>query len=177
MVKSLLRSVHKSITGGHFGVEKSAAKLKLLGWWPSVIEYTKKWVQTCDECQRFKIRNDSTVPPMRPIIPSRLDEIWVLDIAMLPLSNDGNRYLLVMAEYLSKCTITVALPSYDTNHIAQALLYELVLKFGVPSRLITDNGSSLVGDAMAQVCVRLGIKISLTSVEHPQTDGQVERMN
>ncbi|CEP11526.1 hypothetical protein [Parasitella parasitica] len=96
---------------------------------------------------------------------------------MLPLSTAGNRYLLVMCEYLSKWTITVALPSYDTDHIAQALLYELVLKFSVPTRLITDNGSSLVGDAMKQVCARLGIKRSLTSVEHPQTDGLVERMN
>ncbi|OBZ80982.1 hypothetical protein A0J61_10969, partial [Choanephora cucurbitarum] len=36
---------------------------------------------------------------------------------MMPLSTDGNRYLLVMCEYLSKWTITVALPSYDTEHI------------------------------------------------------------
>jgi hypothetical protein len=153
------------------------AKLRLLGWWPTMVEDVRRWIQSCNECQRYKIRNDSTVPPMKPIIPSRLGEIWALDIAMLPLSASGNRYLLVMAEYLSKWTITVALPSYDTTHIAQALLYELVLKFGVPSRLITDNGSSLVGDAMSQVCLRLGIKRSLTSVEHPQTDGQVERMN
>ncbi|KAG1268979.1 hypothetical protein G6F57_013298 [Rhizopus arrhizus] len=177
MVKSLLRSVHNLPTGGHYGVDKTLAKVRLLGWWPTMIDDVKQWIRTCDECQRYKIRNDSAVPPMKPIIPSRIGEIWALDIAMLPLSTAGNRYLLVMCEYLSKWTIAVALPSYDTDHIAQALLYELVLKFSVPTRLITDNGSSLVGDAMTQVCARLGIKRSLTSVEHPQTDGLVERMN
>ncbi|KAG1020489.1 hypothetical protein G6F43_014312 [Rhizopus delemar] len=30
---------------------------------------------------------------------------------------------------------------------------------------------------MNQVCARLGIRRSLTSVEHPQTDGLVERLN
>lgn len=114
---------------------------------------------------------------MKNIVPSKLGEIWAADIAMLPLSTLGNRYLLVISEYLSKWTVTVALPSYDTDHIAQALLYEVVLKFGVPLRLITDNGSSLVEDAMTQVCAKIGIKRSLTSVEHPQTDGVVERLN
>lgn len=142
-----------------------------------MIDGVKHWILCCDECQRYKLRNDSAVPPMKPIVPSRLGELWALDIAMLPLSTLGNQYLLVMCEYLSKRTITVTLPSYDTNHIAQALLYELTLKFSVPARLIPDNGTSLVGDAMTQICARLGIKRSLTSVEHPQTDGLIERAN
>ncbi|CEP09327.1 hypothetical protein, partial, partial [Parasitella parasitica] len=125
MVKSLLRSVHNLPTGGHYGVDKTLAKVRLLGWWPTMMDDIKQWIRTCDECQRYKIRNDSAVPPMKPIVPSRVGEIWALDIAMLPLSTAGNRYLLVMCEYLSKWTITVALPSYDTDHIAQALLYEL----------------------------------------------------
>lgn len=43
-------------------------------------------------------------------------------------------------EYLSKWAVTAALPSFDTDHIVPVLLYEVVLKFGVPARLITDNG-------------------------------------
>lgn len=85
--------------------------------------------------------------------------------------------MLVMMEYLSKWAITVALPSFDTDHVAQAILYEIVLKIGVPERLITDNGSNFVSDAMKNVCIRLGIKRSMTSVESPQTDGLVERLN
>lgn len=65
----------------------------------------------------------------------------------------------------------------DSEHVSQVLLYEVVLKHGAPKRLITDNGSNFVSDAMSIVCRRLGIARSLTSVEHPQTDGLVERFN
>ncbi|GAN07099.1 hypothetical protein MAM1_0148c06591 [Mucor ambiguus] len=61
--------------------------------------------------------------------------------------------------------------------IAQVLLYEVVLKYGLPERLISDNGSSYISDAMTLVLKQLGISRALTSVEHPQTDGSVERFS
>lgn len=80
-------------------------------------------------------------------------------------------------EYLSKWVVTAAIPSLDTDHIVQVLLFEIVLKLHLPQRLITDNGSNYISQAMSQVYNRLGMKRSLTSVEAPQTDGLVERMN
>ena len=80
-------------------------------------------------------------------------------------------------EYLSRWAITAALPSFDSDHVSQVLLFEVVLKHGAPRRLITDNGTNFVSEAMKLVCKRLGISRSLTSVEHPQTDGLVERFN
>lgn len=47
----------------------------------------------------------------------------------------------------------------------------------MPLRIISDNGTNFISEAMKTVCTRLGIKRSMTSVEHPQTDGLVERMN
>lgn len=80
-------------------------------------------------------------------------------------------------EYLTKWAVTVALPSMDSSHVAQVLLFEVFLKFGIVRRLITDNGSNFVSDALKTVCKRLNIARSLTSIEHPQTDGLVERYN
>lgn len=80
-------------------------------------------------------------------------------------------------EYLSKWAITVALPPVTSSHIAQVLLFEIVLKFDTPTRLISDNGSNLVSDAMNNACTRLGIARSRTFVEHPQVNGLVERSN
>ena len=66
---------------------------------------------------------------------------------------------------------------FDSDQIIQVLLYEVVLKIGLPARLITYNGRNFISEAMNTVCTRLGIRKSLTSVEHPQTDGLVERLN
>ncbi|KAG0733765.1 hypothetical protein G6F63_013447 [Rhizopus arrhizus] len=37
MIKSLIRSVHNIPTGGHYGVDKTLAKVRLLGWWSTML--------------------------------------------------------------------------------------------------------------------------------------------
>ncbi|KAG1136541.1 hypothetical protein G6F37_013706 [Rhizopus arrhizus] len=114
---------------------------------------------------------------MKPITPSFVGEIWATDIATLPESHTGERYLLMFMEYLTKWVVAVPLRSFETSSIIQVLLYELVLKYGLPRRLISDNDANYILETMTVVCSRLGISWSLTSVEHPQSDGLVERIN
>lgn len=177
LVPSVLRLIHDGPTGGHFGVEKSLGKARLVGWWPAMIEDIKNWISACEKCQIHKTDTKNTTPPLKSIMPSYVGEIWAADIAILPTTRKNNSYILVLMEYLTKWAITAALPSFDSDHVAQVLLFEVVLKFGIIRRLITDNGSNFISDAMSMVCSRLDIKRSLTSVEHPNTDGLVERFN
>ncbi|KAG1031847.1 hypothetical protein G6F57_011679 [Rhizopus arrhizus] len=177
IVPWILKKCHDDPISGHFGVARTLDKVKEVGWWFQMKQDVETWVKHCEACQRRKIRTDSTTPGMKPITPTYLGEIWASDVAVLVDSKKGNKYMLVFMEYLSKWIVTAALPSFDSDHVIQVLLYEVVLKFGVPTRLITDNGSNYISEAMKQVCQRLGIRRSLTSVEHPQTDGLVERIN
>lgn len=108
---------------------------------------------------------------------SRPGEMWAADVAFLPLSNSKNRYLLVFMEYLTKWVVTAALPSFDSNSIANVLLYSIILIHGHVERFLTDNGKNFIAEAIMVICNRLGIRKVNTSVEHPQSDGLVERMN
>ncbi|KAG1461513.1 hypothetical protein G6F56_005713 [Rhizopus delemar] len=177
LIEQVLFHVHSKDTAGHFGVDKTYTKARDIGWWPNMGADVANWVQTCEGCQWYKLRNDSTRPPMKPITPKVVGEIWATDIAIFPESYTGERYMLVLMEYLSKWVVAVPLKSFDASSIVQVLLYEVVLKYGLPARLISDNGSNYIAEAMGMVCQRLGISRSLTSVEHPQSDGLVERLN
>src|SRR6478735_479132 len=86
-------------------------------------------------------------------------------------------YMLVFMEYLTKWVITVPLPQFDTNAIVNVLIYSIILVHGTPQKFITDNGTNFISEAMKLVCQRLGINKVESSVEHPQKDGMVERMN
>ncbi|CEP09032.1 hypothetical protein, partial, partial [Parasitella parasitica] len=177
LIEQVLVHVHSTNTGGHFGVDKTLDKVKEIGWWPNMREDVEVWVRSCEGCQRFKVRNDSQRHPMKPITPNFVGEVWATDIAVFPESHGGERYLLVNMEYLTKWVVAVPLKSFETSSIAQVLLYEVILKFGLPARLISDNGTNYISEAMNMICSRLGISRALTSVEHPQSDGLVERMN
>ena len=54
---------------------------------------------------------------------------------------------------------------------------DIVVRFGVPNRIITDNGTQFTGSEFTDWCEELGIKIYYASVAHPQSNGQVERAN
>jgi hypothetical protein len=82
-----------------------------------------------------------------------------------------------MMEYATRCAVTIPLPVMDTETLATALLYDVVLEVWHAKRLITDNGSNLTSDVMQALTRKLQVRHATTSVEHPQTDGLVERLN
>ena len=51
-----------------------------------------------------------------------------------------------------------------------------MVRFGVPNRIITDNGR-FTGSEFQDWCEELGIKICYASVAYPQSNGQVECAN
>jgi transposase InsO family protein len=53
----------------------------------------------------------------------------------------------------------------------------LVCRFGVPNRIITDNGSQFTSRLFQEYCASVDIKICFTSVAHPRSNGQAERAN
>ena len=50
-------------------------------------------------------------------------------------------------------------------------------RFGVPRRLVSDNGTQFTSQQLGKLCTKVGIKQVFASVEHTQTNGQVESAN
>jgi transposase InsO family protein len=53
----------------------------------------------------------------------------------------------------------------------------LVCHFGVPNRIITNNGSRFTSGLFWEYCASAGIKIYFASVAYPRSNGQAERAN
>ena len=53
----------------------------------------------------------------------------------------------------------------------------LVSRFGVPNRIINDNGSQFTSNLFKTYCANLGTQICYASVAHPRSNGQAERAN
>jgi transposase InsO family protein len=53
----------------------------------------------------------------------------------------------------------------------------ITCRFGVPHSIITNNGTNFASKEFHEFCEDNGIKISFASVSHPQTNGQVEKIN
>jgi transposase InsO family protein len=56
-------------------------------------------------------------------------------------------------------------------------LDELIHRYGLPHRIITDLGSNFNNHQFWEYCENSGIDVRYVSVAHPRANGQVERAN
>ena len=65
-----------------------------------------------------------------------------------------------------------------TVHKVQHFVWKnIVCRFRVPRGLISDNDTQFASQQLGKLCTEEGIKQVFASVEHPQTNGQVESAN
>nr|XP_025685154.1 uncharacterized protein LOC112785947 [Arachis hypogaea] len=55
--------------------------------------------------------------------------------------------------------------------------FPVITRFGIPEIVISDNGTQFTDKKFTEFLTGLGIKQRFSSVEHPQTNGQVESAN
>ena len=94
----------------------------------------------------------------------------------LPTTEQGNRYVLVFQDFLTKWPMVYPLPDKKSLRIA-SLVNEVSPQFGVPESLLSDRGTNLLSHLMTDVCRLSGIKKLNTTSHHPQCDVMVERFN
>ncbi|GJY00371.1 reverse transcriptase domain-containing protein [Tanacetum coccineum] len=88
-------------------------------------------------------------------------------------SSRGNKYILVVVDYLSKWVEAKALPINDARVVCK-FLKSLFALFGAPRAIISDRGTHFCNDQFAKVMLKYGVTHRLSTAYHPQTSGQVE---
>jgi hypothetical protein len=178
LVPEVLAAAHDHKFAAHFGRDKTFAKLKNRCFWPGMYATIQSYVKGCQDCSRFNIRRHKPPGHLHPIEPpSEIFHIVGLDFwGPVQESNNGNKYVLVLTDYLSKFVVAKALPTC-TAQVAAEFIVETALTFGVPSQLLTDNGTHFKNELFQCLSNILGFKHILSTPYHPQTNGQTERWN
>ena len=92
----------------------------------------------------------------------------------LPVTQQGNQYVIVFQDFLTKWPLVYPAPDQKSIRIAKRLAEEAVPMFGVPEALLSDRGTILLSYLMKEVCEFLGITKLDTTVYHPACNGMVE---
>nr|GEV38363.1 reverse transcriptase domain-containing protein [Tanacetum cinerariifolium] len=103
-------------------------------------------------------------------------DVWGIDFMGPFPSSRGNKYILVVVDYLSKWVEAKALPTNDARVFCK-FLKSLFARFGTPCAIISDHGTQLCNDQFAKVMLKYGITHRLATAYRPQTSGQVEVSN
>jgi hypothetical protein len=90
---------------------------------------------------------------------------------------EGNQYILVMGEYLTRYIITAPMPDQTAETVARTFVNNVILIHGVPEKVLTDQGTNFQSDLMNILYKQYGITRVKTTAYRPQCDGMVERVN
>nr|GFC64425.1 reverse transcriptase domain-containing protein [Tanacetum cinerariifolium] len=78
----------------------------------------------------------------------------------------GNKYILVAIDYLSKWVEAKALPTNDARVVVK-FLKSLFSRFGTPKAIISDRGTHFCNDQFSRVMAKYGVTHRLSTAYHP----------
>ncbi|KAK8713370.1 hypothetical protein V6N13_148590 [Hibiscus sabdariffa] len=176
--KDILYHCHATACGGHFGGNRTTAKILQSGfYWPTLFKDGHAFAKACDRCQRTGNISRRNEMPLQNILEVELFDVWGIDFMGPFPSSHGDLYILLAVDYVSKWVVAIATPKNDAKTVMKFLHKNIFTRFGVPRALISDEGSHFDNKLIAKALQRYGVKHRIATAYHPQTNGQVEISN
>lgn len=175
----VLHLAHESPISGHQGIKKTKDRVLESFYWPGVQEEVRRFVKSCDACQRTYPKGKVGKAPLgrMPLIDTPFERVAVDIIGPLtPISKKGNRYILTLVDFATRYPDAVALPAIDSATVADGLL-EMFSRIGFPREILCDQASCFTSGLMEEVNALLAIRHLSSTPYHPICNGLVERFN
>uniref|UniRef100_A0A3P9J093 Gypsy retrotransposon integrase-like protein 1 n=1 Tax=Oryzias latipes TaxID=8090 RepID=A0A3P9J093_ORYLA len=183
-VPSALRTMvlnwgHSSRLACHPGLTRTGFLIAQRFWWPSMSSDIRVFVSACPVCASVKTPRTplpacSTLYLCRPDLGTTL--LWT---SSLDCQTQGKKTVIIyIIDRFSKLAHAIPLQKLPSAKELAALVSQHLFRLhGLPINIISDRGPQFIASFWKEFCNLLGIKVSLSSGFHPQTNGQVERYN
>ena len=178
LVKRLLFLLHDHPLSGHPGRERMTCMARQNYFWKGMAKDIKTYIDKCESCLMHKGHTGKREP--LELYPSALEpwELCSMDfMGPFPVTEKGNRFLLVFIDYLSRYVELVSRPNREAVGVAEALRDNIICRHSCPRILISDNAPEFVGSVLTKLCQFYHIKKVATTPYHPSSNGLVERAN
>ena len=162
----------------HLGVQRTVELLQERFWWPRMAQEAAEYCKRCKTCTLVTGKVEKE--PLIQIHVTAPGDLYHIDFTKLPAP---------LATRL-KCPVNVMVVTDHFTRFAQAYItkdqsavesagavFTHCNLFGIPARILTDQGKNFESKLMQELCKQMGVKKIRTSPGHPQCNGQAERFN
>ncbi|NJI21328.1 DDE-type integrase/transposase/recombinase, partial [Aeromonas veronii] len=175
----IMYEYHDAPTAGHLGRETTYVLLTRDFYWHHQYKWVRKYIRACEVCQRVKPAPFAQAPLQSLPTPSECWKSMSLDFIFgLPPDSGGNTGVVVFVDRFSKMVHLAAVPAEVTAKQTARLFVDMVFKHhGMPTDIVSDRDPRFTAHLWQEVFTLLGSQLSMSTADHPQTDGQTERVN
>jgi hypothetical protein len=177
-VKEVLQEIHGGTSGAHFGVNKTLGKIRERFYWVNARHDIETWCRKCATCAASKGPRTRSRGLMKQYNVGAPFERIAFDIAgPFPVTDSGNKYIMVVIDYFSKWPEAYGLPNQEAVTVSRALIENWICRYGLPLKMHSDQGRNFESNVFQGVCELLGVRKTRTTPLHLQSDGMFERFN
>ena len=177
--EKVLRLAHETLLTEHLGIKKTLDRVVSDFFWPGVCGDVARFCKSCDICQRTIQKGRVTKVPLgkMPLIDTPFKRVAVDIVGPIePRSDKKSRYILTMIDYATRYPEAVALPSIETERVAEALI-AMFSRVGIPSEMLMEHESRVTIEVMNEVSRLLSLQQLTTIPYRPYSKGPVERFH
>jgi hypothetical protein len=174
----LIDLVHAGTMGGHFGRKRTQACVQARAYWPGWTNNVRDYLRRCVPCNRY---HRGAAPRAAALKPFQAGETWEtvsIDITgPHPRSSRGYVFIVTLVDHFSKWGEAVPLRNHTAPVVAKALFDHVFCRFGMPRRILTDQGAEFESTLFQEFCRLMDIEKVRTTPYRPSTNGVVERFH
>ncbi len=151
----------------HQGLTSTLQRARRIVYWPKLQQDITEMIEGCDECQRHGKKKPR--PSERQITTTRPMETLGMDLVTFQ-----GQHALVTVDYFSGF-ITFDLINSETTEAVTKVLNSIFQKFGLPEKILSDNGPCFKSNTFKRFCEQLDIGHLTSSPHYHQSNGRAER--
>ena len=149
-VDKIIELYNSSLSAGHQGVIKTYLTISDKFFIPHHMHYLRSFLSACHICQLFQ--NDK--------LPSRQLETRInlnyrpmsslsMDLKVMPRSQQGHWYILCIIDEVINYLIAAPLYQAKSEEVREAIIENIITKFGTPDYMIMDQESAFMSSLMS----------------------------
>ena len=173
-----IKKAHSGATGGHLGRKKTEQQVSARAYWPGWRTDVAAEVMKCEPCAQYHRDKAPRQTLLQPFSAGEPFEVISVDITgKHPKSTKGNEYIVTVMDIFSKWGEAIPVRVHTAPVVAKVLMDHVFSRFGMPRRLLTDQGKEFESELFRELCVHMEIEKIRTSPYRPSTNGCVERFH
>ena len=178
-IETVLVEIHSGDGGEHQGGRKLYYHLLDSGYyWPTMENDAFNFAKKCVACQKHGNAIHAPAVALHSLTTPWPFHTWAFDlIGPIHPSSRGCIWILVGTECFTKWVEAIPLKKATGPAVANFMKEHIICRFGIPKRVLSDNGTPFVNSHVRQLLASYGIDHAKSTPYYPKGNGQAEATN